>query len=106
MHVGAMIGGTSTNVVRAGLQYFPDAPTELKTYIASNTRFKQIEDQAGADTIVSVHTTLDSMFAKADALKTRAPGQPHPFVSKDDVDRFSTILIECAEAKLAWATNE
>lgn len=106
MHMGSLIGGTTTNVVRGGLQYFPDAATELKTYAASNARFKQIEDQAGVDTIVSIHAALDDMFAKADALKSRAPGQPNPFVSKDDVDRFSTILSECALAKVAWATNE
>jgi metallo-beta-lactamase class B len=106
MHVGSMIGGTTANVARGGLQYFPDAPTMLKTYAASAARFHQIEDQAGADTIVSIHAALDQTFAKVDALKSRAPGQPHPFVSKDDVDRFSTILAECAQAKLAWATNE
>lgn len=106
MHMGSLIGGTTTNVVRGGLRYFPDAKTELKTYADSNARFKQLEDQAGVDTIVSVHAALDDMFAKADALKSRTPGQPHPFVSKDDVDRFSTILAECAAAKLAWVTNE
>jgi metallo-beta-lactamase class B len=106
MHVGSMIGGTTANVARGGLQYFPDTPTMLKTYAASAARFHQIEDQAGADTIVSIHAALDQTFAKVDALKSRAPGQPHPFVSKDDVDRFSTILTECAQAKLAWATNE
>ena len=105
-HVGAMIGGTTANVSRGGLQYFPDEPAMLKTYAASAARFHQIEDQAGADTIVSIHAALDDTFAKVDALKSRAPGQPHPFVSKDDVDRFSTILSECALAKLAWATNE
>jgi len=105
-HVGSMIGGTTANVARGGLQYFPDTPTMLKTYAASAARFHQIEDQAGADTIISIHAALDQTFAKVDALKSRAPGQPHPFVSKDDVDRFSTILTECAQAKLAWATNE
>lgn len=106
MHVGSMIGGTTANVSRGGLQYFPDTPTMLKTYADSAARFHQIEDQAGADTIISIHASLDQTFAKVDALKSRAPGQPHPFVSKDDVDRFSTILTECAQAKLAWATNE
>ena len=35
-----------------------------------------------------------------------AHGDPHPFVSKEDIDRFSTILIECGEAKLAWANGK
>ena len=106
MHMGSLIGGTTTNVIRGGLRYFPDSKTELKTYADSNARFKQMEDQANVDTIISVHAALDGMFAKTAALKNRAPGQPHPFVGKDDVDRFSTILAECAQAKLAWVTNE
>ena len=27
---------------------------------------------------------------------------PHPFVGKDDVNRFYGILLECYEAQLAW----
>ena len=105
-HVAGMIGGTTMNLVQGGVQVFPDTPTMIKTYIASAKRFKDIEDQAGVDTIISIHAALDQMFEKVDALNSRKPGDPHPFVSKDDVDRFSTIVIECAEAKLAWATGE
>ena len=28
------------------------------------------------------------------------------FISKDDVDRFMTVHIECAEAQLAWAKGD
>ena len=55
--------------------------------------------------MISIHAALDNMFAKIDALHSRKPGDPHPFVSKDDVDRFSTIIIECGQAKLAWANS-
>jgi len=58
------------------------------------------------DTIISIHAALDNMFAKLEALQSRKAGDPHPFVSRDDVDRFSTIVIECAEAKLAWANSK
>jgi metallo-beta-lactamase class B len=105
-HVAGMIGGTTMNLVQGGIQIFPDTPTMIKTYIASAKRFKDIQDKAGVDTIISIHAALDQMFEKVNALKSRKPGDPHPFVSKDDVDRFSTIVIECAEAKLAWATSE
>jgi metallo-beta-lactamase class B len=105
-HVAGMIGGTTMNLVQGGIQIFPDTPTMIKTYIASAKRFKDIQDKAGVDTIISIHAALDQMFEKVDALKSRKPGDPHPFVSKDDVDRFSKIVTECAEAKLAWATGE
>jgi hypothetical protein len=28
--------------------------------------------------------------------------EPHPFVSKDAVDRYNKVLLECYEAQLAW----
>ncbi len=105
-HLAGMIGGTTMNLVQGGIQVFPDTQTMIKTYIASAKRFKQIEDKAGVDTIISIHAALDNMFEKVQALQSRKPGGPHPFVSKDDVDRFSTIVIECAEAKLAWASAQ
>ena len=104
-HLAALIGGTTMNLVQGGVQVFPDTQTMIKTYIASAKRFKEIEDKAGVDTIISIHAALDNMFAKIDALHARKPGDPHPFVGKDDVDRFSTIVIECGEAKLAWANS-
>jgi len=58
------------------------------------------------DTIISIHAALDNMFEKVDALHSRKPGDSHPFVSRDDVDRFSTIVIECGDAKLAWANSK
>jgi len=105
-HMAGMIGGTTMNLVQGGVQVFPDARTMTKTYLASAKRFKEIEDKAGVDTIISIHAALDNMFAKLEALQSRKAGDPHPFVSKDDVDRFSTIVIECAEAKLAWANSK
>ncbi len=104
-HLAGMIGGTTMNLVQGGVQVFPDTQTMIKTYIASAKRFKEVEDKAGVDTIISIHAALDNMFEKVDALHSRKPSDPHPFVSKDDVDRFSTIVIECGEAKLAWANN-
>jgi metallo-beta-lactamase class B len=105
-HMAGMIGGTTMNLVQGGVQVFPDAKTMINTYIASAKRFKQIEGKAGVDTVITIHAALDNTFSKIDALKSRQPGEPHPFVSKDDVDRFSTIVIECGEAKLAWASGE
>jgi hypothetical protein len=34
-------------------------------------------------------------------LPYRKPGDPHPFVSKDEVTRFLTIIKECDDAQLA-----
>jgi len=32
-------------------------------------------------------------------------GQPHPFVSREAVDRFNKVVLECYEAHLAWRTG-
>jgi metallo-beta-lactamase class B len=104
-HLASMIGGTTMNLVQGGVQVFPNTKTMIETYIASAKRFKEIEDKAGVDTIISIHAVLDNLHAKLEALQSRKPGDPHPFVSKDAVDRLSTIVIECGEAKLTWGSN-
>jgi metallo-beta-lactamase class B len=104
-HMAGMIGGTSMNLVQGGIRVFPDTPTMIHTYIASAKRFRDIQDESGVDTMITIHAALDNMFDKIEALKSRQPSDAHPFVSKDDVDRFNTMLIECAEAKLAWANG-
>jgi metallo-beta-lactamase class B len=101
-HPGIMVGGTTMNLIRSGVRLYNDQPTMFKTYIGSLQRIKDIQTKNNVDTIVSIHAALDSAFAKMEALKSRKPGDPHPFVSKDDVNRFTTVLIECAQAKQAW----
>jgi hypothetical protein len=76
------------------------------TYIASAKRFKEIEDKAGVDTIIHIHSNDDNSLQKLDAFRSRKTGDPNPFISKDDVDRFMTVHIECAEAQLAWAKGD
>jgi hypothetical protein len=100
-----MIGGTTMNIIRSGVKLYKDQPTMFKQYIGSLERIKDIQAKNNVDAIVSIHAALDSAFAKMEALKSRKPGDPHPFVSKDDVDRFSTVLLECARAKQAWSAG-
>ena len=101
-HVGGMWGGMTLGNDRNGVKYFADMPTLLKTYVASIKRFKQIEDQAGVDTLLSIHARHDKTIAKIDALRKRKPGEPHPFVSKDLLDRYATLITECVQAQQVW----
>ena len=105
-HMAGMIGGDYMRLVQEGIQMFPDMRTMSQTYIASSKRFKDIEDKAGVDTIIHIHAEYDNTLQKLDAMRSRKPGDPNPFVSKDDVDRFMTVHIECAEAQLAWAKGD
>jgi metallo-beta-lactamase class B len=102
-HIAGMWGGDYVRIVQEGIQMWPDTQTMMKGYIESSKRFKEIEDRAGVDTIIHPHAEYDGTFEKIEALRSRKPGDPHPFVNKDDVGRFATLHIECGEAQLAWA---
>jgi metallo-beta-lactamase class B len=104
-HVGGMIGGDFMRLVQEGIQMFPDMKTMSQTYIASSKRFKEIEEKAGVDAIIHTHAEYDGTFEKIEALRSRKPGDSHPFVSKDDVERFNVMHVECGEAQLAWASG-
>jgi metallo-beta-lactamase class B len=104
-HIGGVWGGMTLSVTRNGVDYFPDWPTLLRTYLASLKRFKDIEDKAGVDTIVSIHARHDKTIEKIAALQVRKPGEPNPFVSKDDLNRYVTLISECVQAQQVWRTS-
>ncbi len=105
-HMAGMLGGDFMRLVQEGVQMFPDMATMATTYIASSQRFKDLEDKAGVDTIIHIHAEYDNTLQKLDAVRARKPGDPNPFVNKDDVDRFMNLHTECARAQLAWAQGQ
>ena len=104
-HVGGIYGGFTLGIARAGVPYFPDWPTGLKTYRASVSRFREIEQKAGVDTMITIHSRIDKMMDKLAAVKARKPGEPHPFVNKELRKRFLNLLDECVGAQIAWRTK-
>jgi hypothetical protein len=70
----------------------------LTTQTAAMKRFIDAQKAANVDTLITVHAALDKTFDKIAAKK---PGAANPFVDKGLVDRYNTILYECAQAKLA-----
>jgi metallo-beta-lactamase class B len=100
-HVGAVWGGINPSLSRYGVQYFKNWEETLKTWSASAARFQDIAAKAGADTYLTIHPSLDDALEKIHALKYRKPGDPHPLVSKDNLNRFLTIIKECTDAQLA-----
>jgi metallo-beta-lactamase class B len=90
-HTAALWGGTMFNFARTRQAF--------DTYIASAERFQGIVARAGADVLVSNHTDYDGTKKKIPALKTRKPGDPHPYViGNDAVTRYLTVVKECAAA--------
>jgi metallo-beta-lactamase class B len=117
-HVASIWGGTDPSIGRQGVRYYSDGQTMMKTHIASLNRFMDLEAKAGVDVILSptlAHANISEKLRtwramnpdhSADSERSfRLQDLPHPFVSKDDVERYNKILLECYEAQLAWRTG-
>ena len=100
-HLGVVWGGINPSLTRYGVRYYPDLQTTFKTWSGSIARFMDIMNKAGADTYLTIHPFYDNALEKIHAVSYRKPGDPHPLVSKDNLNRFLTILKECTDAQLA-----
>jgi len=118
-HIASIWGGVDINLGRAGVQYYPDGQTMMRMYIVSTKRFREINEKAGVDTILSTTLGHINMNERLHTwqMMNGAPGvtpemtaklakEPNPFVSKDAVERYYTILENCYEAQLAWRTGQ
>lgn len=101
-HQAAYWGGTAFNWVRGPANYITaqrPAKFWFDTYARSAQRFRDVASRASVNVILSNHTKYDQTFPKVAALKTRAPGRPHPFVvGTGAVQRFLTVAEDCAMA--------
>jgi hypothetical protein len=123
-HVAAIWGGTDPSIGRQGVQYYPDGQAMMKAHIASLRRFIDLTTKAGVDVVLSPTLAHANMVQKLQNWRIRNPdhsggggadgpigqflkleGQPHPFSSREAVDRYNRILLECYEAQLAWRTG-
>jgi metallo-beta-lactamase class B len=105
-HLGAVWGGMNPSYARYGVQYFPTLQETFKTWSASIRRFQDIAAKAGADVYLSIHPYYDKTLDKIHALNFRAAGGSHPFVSRNAVGRFLTVMAECTDAQLARVSGE
>jgi metallo-beta-lactamase class B len=104
-HLASLWGGSGVGYGEM-VSAFPSYLDSVKTYAASAKRYKDIAVKAGADVYLSSHTVHDKTLDKLNALRFRNPGDPHPFVSKDAVQRHLTLVAECAEAQVAWWSSK
>ena len=100
-HIGAVWGGINADMGRNGVKYFPTLQDTFKTWINSATKFQEIVKKENADVYITLHPFYDKALDKLHALNFRKPGGSNPFVSKDNLNRFLTIIRECTEAQLA-----
>jgi metallo-beta-lactamase class B len=102
VHPAIYWGGTAFNWVRNPTAYVtPQRPASFwfDTYARSAQRARDLASRASATVVLSNHTKYDRTFPKLEALRTRVPGRPHPFVvGTGAVQRFLTVAEDCARS--------
>jgi metallo-beta-lactamase class B len=94
-HRAVAWGGTAYN--------FGPLPDRLQLYSDTTVKYRDVLAQEKADVLLSNHVAYDAAVAKMAALKQRKAGDPNPYVvGQDTVQRFLTILGECALATKAY----
>jgi len=88
-------GGTAYN--------FGPLADRLQIYADTTEKYRPIMKKEKADVLLSNHVSYDNAVGKMGTLRERKPNQPNPFVvGEDTVDRFLTVLGECALATKAY----
>ena len=74
----------------------------LESYISNAKRLKDISDGLGADVIIVNHTEYNDALNRVELTKAVKAGEPNPLiVGKDEVQKYLTVVEECAKAWLA-----
>ena len=80
----------------------PECAAEFDRMLLQDRALSEMAGKSGIDVFLSNHPNVDSAIAKLDAVKARRPGQPNPFVvGPSTVQRFLTVVGECAKAQMA-----
>jgi len=94
-HRAVVWGGTAYN--------FGPLPDRLQLYSDTMEKYREIMKTEKADVLLSNHVSYDNTVAKIGTLKERKPNQENPFVvGEDTINRFLTVLGECALATKAY----
>lgn len=94
-HRAVAWGGTAYN--------FGPLPDRLQLYADTTEKYREVMKKEKADVLLSNHVSYDNAVAKMGTLKERKADQPNPFVvGEDTIDRFLTVLGECALATKAY----
>jgi metallo-beta-lactamase class B len=94
-HRAVSWGGTAYN--------FGPLPDRLQLYSDTTVKYGEIMWKEKADVLLSNHVAFDAAVAKMTTLKDRKPGDPNPYVvGQDAIQRFLTVLGECALATKAY----
>lgn len=74
----------------------------LESYISNARRFKDISEGLGADVIIGNHTEYNDALNRMERTRARKAGEPNPWiVGKGEVQKYLTVVEECAKSWLA-----
>jgi metallo-beta-lactamase class B len=90
-HHAILWGGTGLN--------FGADEQRLRAYAASAARLREEARKAGVDLYISNHPARDGSAENMRRLASRAPGDPHPFVTGPDTIRVFDLLENCPLAQ-------
>jgi metallo-beta-lactamase class B len=94
-HRAVAWGGTAYN--------FGPLADRLQIYADTTAKYRDVMKKEKADVLLSNHVSYDNAVEKIATLKDKKPDQANPFVvGEDTVDRFLTVLGECALATKAY----
>jgi metallo-beta-lactamase class B len=94
-HRAVAWGGTAYN--------FGPLADRLQIYADTTAKYRDIMKKENAEVLLSNHVGFDNAVPKMASLKEAKPNQASPFVvGEDTVDRFLTVLGECALATKAY----
>ena len=86
-------GGTAFNFART--------PERFQKYADTQDRFAKLAADAGATVVLSNHSEFDEAWKKVRMISSIQPGEANPFVFKDNVARYFTVMRECSLAEKA-----
>lgn len=95
---------TYTAVTLGGVGLNFDGVERTEIYLQSYARL-QSDIIPGASVSLPNHAQMGNVFKNAERLKTRAPGEPHPFVNAAGFQSAIKTFIGAAEAKLIAEKN-
>lgn len=94
-HVAAIFGGASLT---------PRTLTDegFQTYLMSVLRFKDATRRAHVDTVLQNHPLMIPIRERIDALATRGPRDPNPFVvGTAEYQKFVDVMVGCSRVQIA-----
>ena len=86
-------GGTAFNFART--------PERFQKYADTQDRFAKLAADAGATVVISNHSEFDEAAQKTRIVQNLLPGEANPFVFKNNVARYFTVMRECSLAEKA-----